>query len=155
MCPPSRSCGRTCRPCRHQCRDFTSIARSGVPSSLPTIMRVYIYVPVNVSIASNGPFLFSNPSAWYPRQCFHTAVLPPELIFAATRKAKQNTFLYWRQNFASGYLWRGLRTPFLLWWLPIHDIWQVLHRTNSLANALSAKWNIGLYLISTRGRLNI
>ena len=37
--------------------------------------------------------------------------------------------------------------PFLVLRLPNHDNWQVHRRTNSLANALSAKWSIGLYLI--------
>ena len=31
--------------------------------------------------------------------------------------------------------------------VPNHNYWQVYHRTNSLANALSAKWNIGLYFM--------
>jgi len=37
---------------------------------------------------------------------------------------------------------------------PNHNYWQVHHRTYSLANALSIKWNIGVYLVlnnDTRG----
>ena len=102
---------------------------------------------VQLFLVSHVPFLFSCSASWYPWQCFHTAILSPELIFASTQKTKQCTFLHRWQNFSTGYLWTGLLAPFLVWWLPNYDCWQVLHRTNNLANALSAKWNIGLYLI--------
>ena len=116
--------------------------------SLATIPRpTYMYMQLFLVSHWHVLFLFSCSSSWYPRQCFHTAILPPALIFPPTQKAKQCTFLHRWQNFSSGYSWTGLfLTPFLVWWLPNHYR-QAHHRTNSLANALSAKWNIGLYLI--------